>query len=371
MKYIFIVLSLVVILMTGCDDINSPPTINIPDQLIYETETLVLDLLSYATDVDGDALTFTLLTSIGTLEGHIYTYESTYEEEDSYSITIQVMDSKGATATSTFHIVILHINRPPIIPELLTPSMGAILEETTVLFEWYCSDPDEDQLLSSIMLNESILIDNLTEFTYTVNNLIRDIVYTWSVEVTDGEATVTSNSATFTIIPETVDIVLQATGDLRSPPYIIIEGKQYKLPLIYRTMKGSEVIFEIPSEQQLDTSDYIRGVDTRLDFVQWSDGATITNRTVFADTDITLGLIFDEYYYLRVVPSSPQICTFEETGWYSKDSEVTVIAENYDRWRFYYWDLNRVSRYSFLKTITISLEEPVSLVAYYEYVCPF
>lgn len=67
MKYIFIALSLVVIMMTGCDDINSPPVINIPDQLIYETETVVLDLLNYTTDMDEDALTFTLLTSIGTI----------------------------------------------------------------------------------------------------------------------------------------------------------------------------------------------------------------------------------------------------------------------------------------------------------------
>ncbi|HQQ39730.1 MAG TPA: hypothetical protein PKY72_05475, partial [Bacilli bacterium] len=76
MKYIFIALSLVVIMMTGCDDINSPPVINIPDQLIYETETVVLDLLNYTTDMDEDALTFTLLTSIGTIEGHIYTVDT-------------------------------------------------------------------------------------------------------------------------------------------------------------------------------------------------------------------------------------------------------------------------------------------------------
>jgi len=371
MKYIFIILSLVVIMMTGCDDINSPPVINIPDQLIYETETVVLDLLNYTTDMDGDALTFALLTSIGTIEGHIYTYESTYEEEDSYSVTIQVMDSKGATATSTFYIVIMHMNRPPTIPELLTPSMGAILDETTVLFEWYCSDPDNDLLTSSFILNETSIITNLTEFTHTVNNLLRDMMYTWSVEVTDGEATVTSNTATFTIIPETIDIVIRYTGDLRSSPYIMIEGNQYQLPLTYRTVKGSELLLEVPSEQQLDTSDYIKGVDTRLDFVQWSDGATDTSRTLFVDTNTTLELTFDEFYYLHVVPSSPQICTFEETGWYTKDTEITVTAENYERWRFYYWHLNDISRYSYLRTVTVTMSTPINLVAYYEYVCPF
>ena len=178
------------------------------------------------------------------------------------------------------------------------------------------------------------------------------------------------------------DVTIYATGDTLtnsgapttnygSATYIIIEGNQYQLPLTYRTVKGSEILFEVPSEQQLDTSDYIRGVDTRLDFVQWSDGATDTSRTLFVDTNTILELTFDEFYYFRAVPSSSQICTFEETGWYPKGSEITITAEDYERWRFYYWDLNRVSRYSFLKTITISLEEPVSLVAYYEYVCPF
>ena len=371
MKYVFIIISLMVVLMTGCDNINSPPEINIPDQLIWENETLVLDLLNYATDVDGDALTFTLLTSIGTLEGNTYTYEADYDEEDSYLVQIQVTDPDGVYATATFRIVVLHINRAPTIPVLLNPVAGSMLTEATVLFEWYSSDPDGDSLLSNVLLNETPIATNLTEFTYLFNTLEHNAGYNWSVEVTDGATTVISNRVSFSVVPEVVKITFDYDESLFTAPYITINGEVYKLPIIYETIKNSTLVVEIPSEQQVDGSPFINGVDTALTFIQWDDAVTDTYRVVGTNSDTTYTLYFDEAYYLRVLPSSPQICVFPEAGWYTKGAEVTIVAENYERWRFYYWHLNDISRYSYLRTITVTMDTPINLVAYYEYICPF
>lgn len=371
MKYIFIIVSLVVIMMTGCDNINSPPEINIPDQVIWENETLVLDLLNYATDVDGDALTFTLLTSIGTLKDNIYTYKADYDEEDSYLIQIQVTDPDGVYATTTFRIVVLHINRPPTIPVLLSPTAGSILENAAVLFEWYSSDPDGDSLLSNILLNETPIATNLTEFTYLFNTLEYNTEYTWSVEVTDEATTVISNKANFSVAPEMVKVTFDYDRNLFTAPYISINGEVYKLPVVYETIKDTNLIVEIPSEQQVDGSPFINGIDTKLTFIQWNDTVTDTYRVVGTNSDITYILYFDEAYYLRVLPSSPQICVFTETGWYAKDTEVNIVAENYERWRFYYWHLNDINRYSYSRFITVTMNIPINLVAYYEYICPF
>lgn len=371
MKYIFIIISLVVIMMTGCDNINSPPEINISDQVIWENETLVLDLSDYATDADGDALIFTLLTHVGTLNGHIYTYKADYDEEDSYLVQIQVTDPDGVYAASTFRIVVLHINRSPTTPVLLNPVADSVLTEAAVLFKWYSSDPDGDPLLSNILLNDTPIATNLTEFTYMFNTLKHNIEYTWGVEVTDGATTVNSAKARFSVAPEIVKLTFDYDKNLFTAPYITINGEVYKLPVVYETIKDSDLVVEIPSEQQIDGSPFINGVNTKLTFIQWDDAVTDTYRVVGTNSNTTYTLYFDEAYYLRVLPSSPQICVFTETGWYTKGTEVTIIAEDYERWRFYYWHLNDVSRYSYSRIITVTMNTPINLVAYYEYICPF
>lgn len=99
------------------------------------------------------------------------------------------------------------LNGPPSTPELLTPENLAVDVPTNVTLKWRSSDPDEDELIYKVLLNNS-RTNTRTEFSaleadsLSLENLHHATTYTWQVVASDGiNPDVYSSSSQFTTIP--------------------------------------------------------------------------------------------------------------------------------------------------------------------------
>ena len=76
---LFSIVVSVLFLVVGCipseTNTNKPPSWkSIPDQNIKVGESVSINLLNYASDPDGDQLTFEIITGKGNVSGSTYTY---------------------------------------------------------------------------------------------------------------------------------------------------------------------------------------------------------------------------------------------------------------------------------------------------------
>lgn len=84
------------------------------------------------------------------------------------------------------------LNSPPTIPELLSPVDNAEDQPLTVQLKWKSTDPDSLDVLKYKLivknnLNSNVLeVNDLTETTYTLENLTYGVSYFWQVSVNDG-----------------------------------------------------------------------------------------------------------------------------------------------------------------------------------------
>lgn len=96
------------------------------------------------------------------------------------------------------------LNKPPLVPELLSPEDDATDLPLEVELIWSKSiDPDEDELTYAVQIRNDfddslINIESLTDTTYVVNNLQHGVKYFWQVGVNDGyNSDVLSTISTF------------------------------------------------------------------------------------------------------------------------------------------------------------------------------
>ncbi|HQN60331.1 Ig-like domain-containing protein [Mesotoga prima] len=85
-------------------EVNRPPELSIPDQVVAEGETISINLDEYANDPDLDALNYSLTEGNGQIIGSNYTYEPDFTSANYERVTISVSDGRGEKAVSTFMI---------------------------------------------------------------------------------------------------------------------------------------------------------------------------------------------------------------------------------------------------------------------------
>ncbi|MCR9183489.1 MAG: carboxypeptidase-like regulatory domain-containing protein [Flavobacteriaceae bacterium] len=102
-------------------------------------------------------------------------------------------------------------NRPPEIPDLLSPGEGQILESIEANFVWVTTDPDEDELTFTLELrndlnNDVLIFEDITEPVFTYSPLLLGAKYFWQVSASDGiNSPVFSSVSSFEVIPAPID----------------------------------------------------------------------------------------------------------------------------------------------------------------------
>lgn len=354
-------------------DSNGAPQINLPDQTIEEGENLSVDLLDFATDPDGDSLTFELINGVGSVQGSIYEYSADYESAGVYGATIGVTDTKGASSSDQFQITVENVNRKPEVPTNQSPTDGETDVATGSSLKWTCSDPDGDALQYDIYLGKDqdplliaadIFVDN-----FVPGDLDPDTEYYWKVVASDGEETVESPVWKFTTVVPPVILQIIAEDDLPVAPLVVINGIERQLPVIFEGQKSEVVLMEVPEEQLYD-SVLPDGDDIRLEFARWSDGEESPERSIILGDSVDFSVSFDASYYINITHNLPVDLeiVIEGAAWYESGEKVSISAPKVDNFTFDRWIKNGEEVVG--RIITVYVESPIRLYAVYKHDCP-
>ena len=140
---------------TGPSDDNQAPAAagSIPAQTVTAGEVVSLDVSSYFSDPDGDALTYSATTSSPataspTVSGSTLTIAGV--SEGSAAVTVTATDPGGLTATQNVSVTVLRPNAAPMVAGTISPQVIEAGAEVSVNLADYFSDPDGDALSYSV-----------------------------------------------------------------------------------------------------------------------------------------------------------------------------------------------------------------------------
>ena len=135
------------------DDNRAPtPVGTIPAQTVTAGEIVSLDVTSYFSDPDGDALTYAAATSSPavaspTVSGTTLTIAGV--SEGSAAVTVTASDPGGLTATQNVSVTVQRPNEAPTVTGTIPPRIIEAGGEVSVNLADYFGDPDGDALIYS------------------------------------------------------------------------------------------------------------------------------------------------------------------------------------------------------------------------------
>ncbi|MDR6300600.1 carboxypeptidase regulatory-like domain-containing protein [Mesonia maritima] len=123
---------------------------------------------------------------------------------EEYSVQAQkdglLAEFEGATVTANNTVNLIFemqpesvLNKAPKAPQPISPADNATDLDNTIEFVWNSSDTDKDEIIYTLELRNEIdddvlVYQNITDTTYTVNNLGYNRKYFWQVSASDGKA---------------------------------------------------------------------------------------------------------------------------------------------------------------------------------------
>ncbi|WP_243558036.1 tandem-95 repeat protein [Priestia megaterium] len=192
-------------------DVNSSPITS--DVILQTIENVAISGQVFATDPDDNLLTFSLSgtpfngTAVVNPDGtFLYTPNPNFIGLDSF--TVEVRDSRGASAQSLVTISVIRVNQPPIVVDLsLSTVQGQFVTGQVPAF-----DPEGDPLvygLNLAPLNGTAIINSDGTFTYTPNP---SFVGTDSFSVFARDPLGNQGFGTITVEVQSQDLPISAEG---------------------------------------------------------------------------------------------------------------------------------------------------------------
>lgn len=223
---------------------NNPPEINIENQTVNEGEVLSLNLDNYSNDIDGDVLSYNLISGVGVITNNTYSYSPNFTDEGEKTITIQVDDGKGGTSQCSFLIQVIGVNGPPTID---IPDQNITEGDSVSLnLNEYSSDPDGDTL--TYILLEGIGAVESNTYTYNSDyNSSGEYSVTIGVEDPSGAA----DSTIFAIV------VNDNTGASNNPGALELDGTNDYVDLNYEESLSNNSDFTVELWTKGNFNDYI------------------------------------------------------------------------------------------------------------------
>jgi len=129
------------------------------------------------------------------------TTSHTYSALGVYLPKLEVLDTGGMTDTVKRMVVVVSdlSNLPPDMPVYITPPNWQTWMEPTIIFQWTCTDPENDSLSFDILIGQNVntlnlaesditnfvLIDNVVTFTTTLSSFKFNQDYYWQIAAKD------------------------------------------------------------------------------------------------------------------------------------------------------------------------------------------
>ncbi|USN45803.1 MAG: hypothetical protein H6502_01575 [Candidatus Woesearchaeota archaeon] len=207
------------------EELNSPPTISIPDKSFAEDQTLRLDISPYVHDADGDSVSTSIDqgTKISvSKQGEEYTFtpEANWNGQETLTATA---DDGMHTTTDTFIITVTAVNDAPVVDDIPDQIVSINTAFSQVTLDSYVVDvEDGDVAILWEVTGEEELITDITSRVATISAPVDWIgEETLTFTATDSEGEQASDSATFTVLPAdflSVRSISPADGNITNNP---------------------------------------------------------------------------------------------------------------------------------------------------------
>jgi len=194
-------------------DNMAPFVLPIPDQAVYVSEALALDVSPYvydATDADTE-MTYTVTSGQGTFVA-IYHYTSAFVATGTYTIEFQVEDTGGKLATGTFDVV---VSDPPVDypPTIIDPPDQEVMINVPLSLDIspYVYDDNDTDLEMTYAVTTGL--GSFTS-TYVYGNTFAAVgTYSVDFEVEDTAGNVSTGSFDVTVVPTSASPVILPIPD--------------------------------------------------------------------------------------------------------------------------------------------------------------
>ena len=172
-------------------EILSAPVTTVNEDALYQYTVL-------ATDPEGTNLTYRLVeapTGLA-LTDNVLNWTTTFDDSGEYPVTIEVEDAEGATASQTFLLTVVDINRPPLFTSVPTLTVA---ENTLYQYTPEATDDDGDVIIIELISGPTGMLlnaDGVIEWTPTY-----DDAGLYDIEITadDGRGGVASDQFQITV----------------------------------------------------------------------------------------------------------------------------------------------------------------------------
>ncbi len=189
--FLILVPFLLLIVLLGCPQLikNNPPVWStIPNATVNVGQSVQRNLSNYATDPDGDALTFSKVGGPGNVVGSQYSWTATGPYGEVYDVSVKASDGKGGEAVTTFTIT---VNTPPNTPSNPSPAhMAANQNYPGITLSWTGGDPDGDSVVYDIYFGTTDPLPRVKQShhttSYPVSGLQSSTTYYWQIVAKDG-----------------------------------------------------------------------------------------------------------------------------------------------------------------------------------------
>ena len=263
------------------NSINDAPTATLTSATLDEDDSVVLDVLANASDVDEDTLSISNYTqgTNGTITTNeydqlVYMPDANYNGTDSFTYTLS--DGNGGTVTKTVDLTINSINDAPT-SELTSATLD---EDSSVILDVLASanDVDEDTLSISDYsqgTNGAVTINENDEIVYTPNTHYSgsdSFTYT----ISDGNGGTVTKTLNLTINPLPINITGDSSNNLLNGNYKdnIIDGGAGADTMIGGT--GNDTYY-VDNTGDVVTEDSGEGTDLVSSSVTYTLGSNVEN----------------------------------------------------------------------------------------------
>jgi len=204
---------------------NAPVMDHIPDVTVSENE--LVSITPSATDLDGDAITFSFSAPFDE-EG---SWQTDYNDAGSYIVIVTVTDATGLSVSQDVGINVSNVNRPPVLQAIPETT---VTEGQKVVVSPIASDPDADALTfyySAPLATDGTWLTGsgsagTYEATVTVSDGIDTTPGTAVIHVLEGNAApeATMTLSAYTLAPqESVTVTLEASDPDGHPMTFVIK----------------------------------------------------------------------------------------------------------------------------------------------------
>ncbi|WP_338705501.1 tandem-95 repeat protein [Priestia aryabhattai] len=306
--------------------VNDAPVV--PNYEFVINEDTSLNSQVVATDVDGNPLTYGLLT--GPVNGTVvvnpdgtytYTPNENYNGVDSFSVVVS--DSQGGTAISTITITILPVNDPPVGPVVVTLVTN---EDTAVSSQITAFDPDGEVLTYSLQdppTNGVAVVNPDGTFTYTPNeNYNGPDTFTVLISDPSGAFIVTNVFVTVTpvndvpVVPNYEFVINEDTSLNSQVVATDVDGNPLTYGLLTGPVNGTAVVNPDGTYTYTPNENY-NGVDSFSVVVsdgQGGTGISTITITILPVNDPPVGPVVVTLVTNEDTPVSSQITAFDPDG---------------------------------------------------------